>query len=213
MDGKDVEPDVVTYSVIIDGYCLRGQMDRARSLFDSMIDKSIKPNIFSYSILINGYCKKKKLDESMHLFYEISRNGLNPRNVKYSTILKGLFDAGRTDFAEKFFAEMLSTGLKPDLCTNCILLGGYFHNGLVKKAMLLFYELEIKREDTYIQLYNVVQGFLKFSKISEMITFLKEMTGNDFSFDASTVELLIDVIAKDPSLLNMIPQFPLGNKK
>ncbi|OIT08026.1 putative pentatricopeptide repeat-containing protein, mitochondrial [Nicotiana attenuata] len=157
---KGVEPNVVTYNVIIDGYCLRGQMDRARRLFDSMIDKSIEPTIISFNILINGYCKKKKLDEAMHLFRVISRNGPKPNIVTYSTILQGLFEVGRTDFADKFFAEMLSTGLKPNICTNGILLGGYFLNGRVEKALLLFHELERKKEYTDIELYGIVIAVL-----------------------------------------------------
>ncbi|XP_070042455.1 pentatricopeptide repeat-containing protein At3g22470, mitochondrial-like [Nicotiana tomentosiformis] len=75
MIGKGVEPTVITYNMIIDGYCLLGQVDKARRTFNSMIDNNIEPDIINYNILINGYCKKKKLDEAMKLFSEVSQRG------------------------------------------------------------------------------------------------------------------------------------------
>ncbi|XP_059295663.1 pentatricopeptide repeat-containing protein At1g63130, mitochondrial-like [Lycium ferocissimum] len=38
MIDKDVEPDLITYNVIMDGYYLHDQLDRARRVFDFMID-------------------------------------------------------------------------------------------------------------------------------------------------------------------------------
>lgn len=54
--------------------------------------------------------------------------------------------------------------------------------------------------------YNVVvQGFLRFKKISEMTSFVKEMTGRGFSFDATTTGVLINVLKENPSIVDMIP--------
>lgn len=62
--------------------------------------------------------------------------------------------------------------------------------------------------------YNVVvQGFLRFKKISEMTSFVKEMTGRGFSFDATTIELLINIIRENASVLNMIPELHSIDKK
>ncbi|CAN4102101.1 unnamed protein product [Withania somnifera] len=55
--------------------------------------------------------------------------------------------------------------------------------------------------------YNViVQGFLRCSRVSEMATFMKEITGRGFSFHATTAELLVKAINKNPSVLDMIPE-------
>ncbi|TMW98797.1 hypothetical protein EJD97_003471 [Solanum chilense] len=53
--------------------------------------------------------------------------------------------------------------------------------------------------------YNaLVRGFLRCSIITEMTTFMKEMTGRGFSFDATTTELLLEVLRESPSVLDMI---------
>ncbi|KAM3376263.1 hypothetical protein P3S68_014978 [Capsicum galapagoense] len=62
--------------------------------------------------------------------------------------------------------------------------------------------------------YNViVQGFLRCNKISEMASFMKEMVGRGFSFDATTTRLLIKFARENPSVLDMIPELHFKNKK
>ncbi|MCD7449294.1 hypothetical protein HAX54_051034 [Datura stramonium] len=55
--------------------------------------------------------------------------------------------------------------------------------------------------------YNVImQGFLRCSKISDIASFMKEMGRRGFSFDATTADLLVKAISKNPSVLDMIPE-------
>ena len=68
MTRRGIEPNTVTYSCLIDGYCLQNKMDDAVKTFNMMVERGCLPNLFSYNILINGYCKNKRIDEAMHLF-------------------------------------------------------------------------------------------------------------------------------------------------
>ncbi|MBA0664433.1 hypothetical protein Goklo_004432 [Gossypium klotzschianum] len=68
----NIEPNVVTYSALINCHCLQNKMDKARKVFQLMIKKGCAPDIFSYNIMINGYYKAQWIDEAMELFHEIS---------------------------------------------------------------------------------------------------------------------------------------------
>ncbi|KAK9292206.1 hypothetical protein L1049_020168 [Liquidambar formosana] len=68
---RGVEPNTVTYTTLMDGYCLRGQIDEALKVIDVMLHKGCSPHVMNYNILINGYCKIKKIDEAMSLFQEM----------------------------------------------------------------------------------------------------------------------------------------------
>ncbi|GMP77350.1 hypothetical protein CsSME_00033650 [Camellia sinensis var. sinensis] len=63
----------LTYGILMDGYFLRGQMDKGIEVFHSMVDKGIEPDTLSYNILINRYCKNIKIEEAMDLFQEMPR--------------------------------------------------------------------------------------------------------------------------------------------
>lgn len=53
MTGKGVEPDVVTYNSLMDGYCLTRQVLEARKILDVMACKGCTHDPFSFSILID----------------------------------------------------------------------------------------------------------------------------------------------------------------
>ena len=56
MKQKGEDPNVVTYSSLIDGHCLQGQMDEAMKVFNCMAGRGVLPSHLTYNILINGYC-------------------------------------------------------------------------------------------------------------------------------------------------------------
>ncbi|MBA0698764.1 hypothetical protein Goari_000458 [Gossypium aridum] len=65
-------------------------MDKAKSVFQLMIEKGCAPDIHSCNIMINGYCKAKRLDEAMELFDELAQNGQIPDTVTYNTLMQGI---------------------------------------------------------------------------------------------------------------------------
>ncbi|KAK9932565.1 hypothetical protein M0R45_019797 [Rubus argutus] len=65
---RDIEPNAITYNSLMDGYCLRGEMDEARQVFDLMVFKGSMVNVRSCSILTNGYCKHKRLMRPTRFF-------------------------------------------------------------------------------------------------------------------------------------------------
>ncbi|RVW77771.1 Pentatricopeptide repeat-containing protein, mitochondrial [Vitis vinifera] len=67
-----------TYTALMDGHCLRSEMDEAVKVFDMMVHKGCAPNVFSYNTLINGYCKIERMDKAMYLFEEMCRQKLIP---------------------------------------------------------------------------------------------------------------------------------------
>lgn len=56
---RGVNLDAVTYSSLVNGYCLRGEIDEAMKVFDMMVG-SCETDVHSYNILINGCCKHER---------------------------------------------------------------------------------------------------------------------------------------------------------
>ncbi|GKB88115.1 putative tetratricopeptide-like helical domain-containing protein, partial [Tanacetum coccineum] len=91
---KGLHPDVVTYSALIDRYCLRGELSEAHKVLHRMVKRGMKPNIITYSSLINGYCKNKKVNEALNLFRDIQNKGLIPDVFTYNSMMQDIFTYG-----------------------------------------------------------------------------------------------------------------------
>ena len=55
MMDRGILPDVVTYTTVIDGLCKAQVVDRAKGVFQQMIDNGVKPDNGTYNCLIHGY--------------------------------------------------------------------------------------------------------------------------------------------------------------
>ena len=56
MDKYSCKHNVCTYSIRMSGYCNGGHVDKARTLWDEMIQEGIQPDITAYNTMISGYC-------------------------------------------------------------------------------------------------------------------------------------------------------------
>ncbi|KAE8724391.1 hypothetical protein F3Y22_tig00010533pilonHSYRG00286 [Hibiscus syriacus] len=133
-----IEPDVFTYNASMNGHCLGNKVDKARKVFQLMIEKGCADNICSYNTMINGYCKVKRLDEALKLFRKISRKGSISDIATYNTLMQGMFQLGRVSTACGFLRKMLASGQVPDMVTCSILLDGLCKTGKLEEALKLF---------------------------------------------------------------------------
>jgi len=64
-------PDVVLYSVIIDGFVKALKLQEALRLYHKMLHEGINPNLFTYTSLINGLSRDDRLPEAMELMRDM----------------------------------------------------------------------------------------------------------------------------------------------
>ena len=64
----EIEPDVLTYTLLIKGFCRFGSLIHARQLFAEMLLRGLVPNTVTLIALIYGHCKKGE----MKVFYIIT---------------------------------------------------------------------------------------------------------------------------------------------
>lgn len=67
---RGCEPNVVTYSTIIDALC--NELDaKALDLFSKMKNKGVSPNVITYTCVILGPCNLGKLNRAIALLNEM----------------------------------------------------------------------------------------------------------------------------------------------
>uniref|UniRef100_A0A1S4CP91 Pentatricopeptide repeat-containing protein At1g12700, mitochondrial n=1 Tax=Nicotiana tabacum TaxID=4097 RepID=A0A1S4CP91_TOBAC len=184
MTDKSIKPDIFSYSTLINGYCKKKKLDEAMHLFHEISRNGLKPSIVTYNTIFeNGLVEK-----AMSLFHELEKKREDIDIELYTVIIDGLCKNGQLDKAHAIFEKLSLIGLFPNVITYTTIINGLCLEGLLDEAKDMLRKMEHNGCSPNNCTYNViVQGFLKCGKISEMNTFLKEMSGRDFSFDASSV--------------------------
>ncbi|KAI9157514.1 hypothetical protein LWI28_023825 [Acer negundo] len=105
MTKKGVEPNVITFSSLIDGHCKAGNVETAISLYLEMIIKSLVPDVVAYTALIDGHCKDGNMKEALRLHKEMLEAGLTPNVFTISCLIDGLCKDGKISDAIELFLE------------------------------------------------------------------------------------------------------------
>jgi len=61
---KIIYPDIVTYSTIIYGLFIVGQMKEGVALLNEMSLKNISPNVLTFTTLVDGLCKEGEVKKA-----------------------------------------------------------------------------------------------------------------------------------------------------
>lgn len=86
MKEMEIEPDVAFYTVLIDGECKADYLEKARALFDELLQKGLTPDKYAYTALINGYCSQGEKEKAQDLFQEMVDRGIKPDVLTFSVL-------------------------------------------------------------------------------------------------------------------------------
>ncbi|KAK3211106.1 hypothetical protein Dsin_015812 [Dipteronia sinensis] len=117
MVGANVEITVFSITIVIDGLCKRGEVEKAKDLMEELVTRGIEPNVVTYSTLINGYCINGMVDEALKVKATMEHKGFEPEVVTYNTIAGGLCKLKRFGEAKRWLFTMIERGLTPSMST------------------------------------------------------------------------------------------------
>ncbi|WZZ80594.1 hypothetical protein YC2023_101166 [Brassica napus] len=104
-------PDEYTYTILIHGCAVDGEINEAFNLRDEMSVKGITPNVVTYNALIKGLCKSGNVDRAQRLLRKLPQKGITPNAITYNTLIDGLMKSGRLDEAMRLKDKMIEKGL------------------------------------------------------------------------------------------------------
>ncbi|XP_055830769.1 pentatricopeptide repeat-containing protein At1g62670, mitochondrial-like [Solanum dulcamara] len=239
----NIYPNVCTFTIVIDGLCKEGKVADAKEVVGHMVKKGVEPDIITYNAMMDYIkkkldeamqlfreisqkgsmsnivttllsCKYGLVEEAMSLFKKLERKREDTSIAFYNVVINGLCKNGKLKEAYAVFENLYFIGLLPDVRTYNVMINGFCLEGLFDEAKEILRKMEDNGCFPDSVTYNViVQGFLRSNKISEIATFMKEMAERGFLFDATTTELLVNIIRKNPSVLDMIPELHSEKKQ
>ncbi|XP_059069266.1 pentatricopeptide repeat-containing protein At3g53700, chloroplastic-like [Cryptomeria japonica] len=132
---RNLKPNEVTYTTIIDGLCKAGDLSRAHSLMNKMFDEGLSPDAVTCNCLIDAHCKLGEMDKAMTV-------GIAPDVVNYNTLIDCFCKENKLDRAFSMLNEMKAKGLVPDIITYNTLLDTLRHRHDLEKTLLLMDQMK-----------------------------------------------------------------------
>ncbi|KAK3025621.1 hypothetical protein RJ639_042119 [Escallonia herrerae] len=122
-------PDDVRYGVLIEncsniefkgvvallkGFCMKGLMNEADRVFESVLQRRHKPSEAIYNIMIHGHCRVGNLHKAFNMFTEMMGHGFVPHTAAVITLIKELLKHGMSEELNQVIKNTLSSSRVTD---------------------------------------------------------------------------------------------------
>lgn len=87
-DGSAVQPDLITYSTLLKGYCQAGDLDKALQVAATIKASGMQCDELVYNTLMDGCVKANDLSAGVGLFAEMAQAGMKPSAITHSIFLR-----------------------------------------------------------------------------------------------------------------------------
>merc|ERR1719191_2689444 len=133
-----IEPDIVTYSTIVKGYCNSGGLDHALLVLKEVHACKFQPDEVMYNSLLDGCAKEHRPDDALKLLESMKEAGVAPSNYTLSMIVKLMGRCRRLNQAFKLVEDLSKEyGLKVNIQVYTCLIQACFNNRQPQKAVAL----------------------------------------------------------------------------
>ncbi|CAI2176788.1 16713_t:CDS:2 [Funneliformis geosporum] len=88
MNRREIKPSIVTYTILIDGFALKGRADEAVEYFERMKKDSIEPNIYTYTSLIKAWVQVRRIDKVKEVYNEMVSKNIKPVSATLRALQK-----------------------------------------------------------------------------------------------------------------------------
>lgn len=100
MAKQRIEPNVITYSAVMKGYCQENRIDKAFEVMaDMQSSKRFLPDEVTYNTILDGCARNGMYDRGMKLLEEMQEAGVYPSNFTLSVLVKLMTRCRKTDMA------------------------------------------------------------------------------------------------------------------
>lgn len=193
-------PSIITYSTIVNAYCLRGDFSGVYELLDFMVSQNCSPNVVTYTTIMNSLAKSGKINEALNIVARMKNTGCAPDTLFYNSLLYMLGKAGRWNEAWNIFElEMDVNGVPRNLSTyNTMILISCLH-GQVESALSLLRKIEISNCKPDLWTYRpILRLCLRKADLNNRVSFFLDEIVNKhgISLDLDTYILLIHGFCK-----------------
>ncbi|KAK2981794.1 hypothetical protein RJ640_010311 [Escallonia rubra] len=187
-----VKPDVVCYTMVLDGVVGACNFEKADEVFDEMLVLGLVPDIFTYNVYVNGLCQQNNVDAGIRMLGYMEEMGCKPDLITYHSLLRALSESGELSKAWEVVKRMEVKGVQRNSRTYEIMIGLLVREGEIYEACGLLEEMVdkcfIHRSPAFD---DILCGLCKRGLLPKALELIREMVGRNVAPGGRAWEALI----------------------
>ncbi|XP_030967398.1 pentatricopeptide repeat-containing protein At3g61520, mitochondrial [Quercus lobata] len=202
MKEMNIQPNVVTFGILINLMCKSRRVDDALEVFKKMKEGSdgvlVEPDAIMYNTLIDGLCKVGRQEEGLSLVEQMrSQNGCAPNTVTYNCLIDGFCKSGEIERAQELFDQMNRESVFPNVITLNTLIDGMCRHGRINSAVEFLNDMQSKGVKGNAVTYAIlINAFCNVNNIDKAMEFFDQMSNSGCSPDAIVYYTLISGLSQ-----------------
>merc|ERR1712137_514042 len=101
-----LEPDLITFSTLLKGYCHVGDIDKALRVAEAIKERGLRKDELVYNTLMDGCVKANDITAGVGLFEEMVQQGMRPSAITHSILVRLYQRAGYEEDATEAVAQL-----------------------------------------------------------------------------------------------------------
>ncbi|KAK9083730.1 hypothetical protein Scep_030201 [Stephania cephalantha] len=194
MQRAGLQPDVVSYALLISAYGKARREDEALAVFEEMLDAGVRPTRKAYNILLDAFAISGMVEEARTVFKSMRRDKCAPDLCSYTTMLSAYINASDMDGAEKFFRRLKQDGFEPNIVTYGTLIKGYAKMNNLEKMLEKYEEMRVQGIKANQTIYTtIMDAHGKNMDFSSSVIWFKEMASGGLVPDQKAKNILLSL--------------------
>ncbi|KAJ7110105.1 hypothetical protein C8R44DRAFT_986087 [Mycena epipterygia] len=113
---RGVKSDKATFALRIrHDAVIKGDMDSATEVFQTLLARGMHPNQYHYSALMEGFVKGGDFESALEVMRSASQASFEPNVLMFTILIVGYARRKDPEMALRIFRQMVTAGIKPDV--------------------------------------------------------------------------------------------------
>ncbi|XP_078438208.1 uncharacterized protein LOC144708665 [Wolffia australiana] len=185
----DCQPDLFSYTVIIDSLCKKGHLKEAMLLLKRLVEDGLSPDSVLISSVIDGFCKAGRLGEAMDI---LGIFNTETNEFVFNSLIHRFCIDGNLRDADMLLNVMREMGAVPDFFNWTTLFSGYCRMNKVEQALKVFGGMLKRGIGFSVPTYSIlIDCFFKADEVQEAQALLSIMNNTGLKLDVKACNTLI----------------------